>query len=115
MREKKISIKKRTSISNIKNFLRKITGREFKNNKNIKNPPWKYLNEKKFNFFFVMYNNSIIGVIVIIDFKFTRHLSFLYILKEFRNYNLEPFYLQDYPKVIRPEKKARKKIKGNKC
>ena len=73
----------KSNKSDIKIFLKKITEKEFKINKNIKDAPWKYLNNKKFKFFFVYYHNIILGVMVVINFRFTRHLSFIYLLKEF--------------------------------
>ena len=86
----------KVSNKNLINFLKKISGNEFKTNKNINNAPWKYRNDKKLKFFFVKYKKEIIGVIVIINFKFSRHLSFLYIIKEFRNINLGSKLLDKY-------------------
>ena len=81
---------------NLINFLKKISGNEFKINKDINNAPWKYKKDKKFKFFFVKFKKEIIGVMVIINFKFSRHLSFLYIIKEFRNINLGSKLLDKY-------------------
>ena len=81
---------------NLINFLKKISVNEFKTNKDINNAPWKYRKDKKLKFFFVKFKKEIIGVIVIINFKFSRHLSFLYIIKEFRNMNLGSKLLDKY-------------------
>jgi hypothetical protein len=81
---------------NLINFLKKISGNEFKTNKDINNAPWKYRKDKKLKFFFVKFKKEIIGVMVIINFKFSRHLSFLYIIKEFRNINLGSKLLDKY-------------------
>ena len=95
---KKIEIQvcKKVRISKLNIFLKKITGKEFKDNKKIINAPWKYLKEKKMNFFFVIFEKNIIAVAVIIDFKFSRHLSFLYVLKKFRNSNVASQLLKKY-------------------
>ena len=88
MKKIKIKIFKKIEISKLKIFLKNISGKEFKNNKKITNAPWKYLKQKNIKFFFAVFEKKIIGVLVIIDFKFSRHLSFFYILKKFRNFNV---------------------------
>jgi|688.fasta_scaffold562305_1 predicted acetyltransferase len=80
----------------LNNFLKKISGRHFKKNKNIKNAPWKYLKQKNIESFFLKINKNIIGVIVLINFKFSKHLSFLYILKKFRKKNLGSILFNRY-------------------
>ena len=96
MRKLNLKFKKKTSINKLNQFIKKITEKEFKESKKISNTPWKYLKEKKFKFFYLYLNNNIIGVVVIIDFKSTRHLSFLYILKEFRGMSLGTVLLKKY-------------------
>ena len=86
----------KVSDKNLINFLKKISGDEFKTNKDINNAPWKYKKDKKLKFFFVKFKQEIVGSIVIINFKFSRHLSFLYIIKEFRNINLGSKLLDRY-------------------
>ena len=96
MKKIEIEVCKKTGISKLNVFLKKISEKEFKDNKKITNAPWKYLKEKKMKFFFAIFEKNIIGVAVIIDFKFTRHLSFLYILKKFRNSNVGTLLLKKY-------------------
>jgi predicted acetyltransferase len=72
----------------LNNFLKKISGKYFKKNKNIENAPWKYRKQKNIKFFFLKIKKNIVGVIVFINFKFSRHLSFFYIIKKFRGKNL---------------------------
>tara|TARA_B100000989_G_C19296970_1_gene366801 strand:+ start:52 stop:558 length:507 start_codon:yes stop_codon:yes gene_type:complete len=87
---------KKVRISKLNIFLKKITGKEFKYNKKITNAPWKYSKEKKMKFFFAIFEKNIVAVVVIIDFKFSRHLSFLYVLKKFRRSNLATRLLKKY-------------------
>lgn len=95
---KKVNFKivDRVNDINLISFLKKISGKEFKTNKDIKNAPWEHRKDKKLKFFFVKLKKEIIGVIVIINYRFTRHLSFLYIIKEFRNINLGSKLLNKY-------------------
>ena len=46
---KKINFKivNKVSDTNLINFLKRISGNEFKTNKNINNAPWKYRKDKK--------------------------------------------------------------------
>ena len=96
MQKLNLKYKKKTSVNKLNQFIKKITGKEFRENKKISNTPWKYLKENKFKFFYLYLNNNIIGVVVIIDFKFTRHLNFLYILKEFRGMGLGTVLFNKY-------------------
>ena len=96
MRKLNLKYKKKTSVLKLNQFIKKINEKEFRENKKISNAPWKYLKENKFKFFYLYFNNNIIGVVVIIDFKSTRHLSFLYILKEFRGMGLGTVLLNKY-------------------
>lgn len=95
---KKINYKIVKKVNNLElsNFLKKISGKEFKVNRNIKNAPWKYLKKKKMEFFFIEVNKEIVGVIVLINFKFSKHLSFLYIIKKFRRKKLGSMLLDKY-------------------
>jgi GNAT superfamily N-acetyltransferase len=71
------------------NFLRQIKEKNFSQNKKISSPPWKYIKIKKFKFFFLSYKRKyIVGAMVIINTKFSSHLSFLYIKKNFRKLGL---------------------------
>lgn len=70
-------------------FLDGIKEKNFYQNKKISSPPWRYLKIKKFKFFFLLYKNKkIVGVIAIINTRFSHHLSFLYIKKNFRSLGL---------------------------
>ena len=70
-------------------FLSRIKEKDFLNNKNIHLPPWKYIKKKNFNFFFLSNQKSkIIGVITIINTKYSCHLSFLYVDHKYRNLGL---------------------------
>ena len=95
---KKINYKIVKKVNNLKlsNFLKKISGKEFRENRNIKNAPWKYLKEKKMESFFIEVNKDIVGVIILINFKFLKHLSFLYIIKKFRMKKLGSMLLDKY-------------------
>jgi ribosomal protein S18 acetylase RimI-like enzyme len=115
---KKINFKIVNKVSEkiLINFLKKISGDEFKTNKDINSAPWKYRKDKKFKFFFVKFKKAIVGAIVIINFKFSRHLSFLYIIKEFRNINLGSKLLDKYflntkrVKTVHVKKKLKRTI-----
>ena len=62
-----------------------IKEKEFQLNKSFNNTPWIHLNDKKFNFYRVDFNDKIIGISVLIKFKNHDHLQFLYINKKFRS------------------------------
>ena len=96
MRKLNLKYKKKTSSNKLNQFLKKIFEKEFKENKKKTDTPWKYLKEKKFKFFYCCLDNNIIGVVVIMDLKLTRHLSFLYILKEYRGLGLGKLMLKKY-------------------
>lgn len=76
---------KNLSSNKLKTFIKNI---KFDEHHKINKSPWIYLGKKKFNFYFVIYNNLIEGVMVIFNTNYNSHLSFLYINKNFRNKGL---------------------------
>tara|TARA_Y100001970_G_scaffold4827_1_gene5490 strand:- start:1840 stop:2334 length:495 start_codon:yes stop_codon:yes gene_type:complete len=93
---KTIKFRKTASDKQIISFIKNIKEKEFISNRNINNAPWKYRRDKKLKFIFLYSRNKIIGSMVIINFKYTRHLSFLYILKEFRGSNLGTYLMKKF-------------------
>ena len=86
---KKYLLGSKFKLSNLLKFLSRIKEKNFLNNKNIHSPPWKYIKKKNFNFFFLSNQKSkIIGVITIINTKYSCHLSFLYLDHKYRNLGL---------------------------
>ena len=114
-----IIIRKKISIKKLINFINTFDGKVFSNNKSIMNPPWKYLNEKKFNFYYLFSNNKVIGSIVILNTKYSRHLSFFYIIKQFRNKGIGSIFLKKVflslskkkMKTVHVDKRLKKTIK----
>lgn len=80
----KIISKSKVSKQQIIKFVNSFKETEFKANNNLKKIPWKYINDKKFRFYFCIDEKKIIGSIVILNNYFNKHLYFLYILKKFR-------------------------------
>lgn len=85
---KKYFISSKFRLRNLLKFLSRIKEKNFLNNKNINSPPWKYFKKKIFFFFFIKSKSKIIGVITIINTKYSCHLSFLYIDHKYRNLGL---------------------------
>jgi len=63
MKNVNYKIIKKVDNFRLNNFLKKISGKEFRENKNIKNAPWKYLKEKKIESFFIELNKDIVGAL----------------------------------------------------
>ena len=99
---KNIIVTKKYKLNLLKKFLSNIKENEFKVNKSIKNIPWKFLKIKKFKFYFIYFNDEIIGNITILDNLFNRHLYFLYINKDYRNKGIGNFLIKT--KFIRGKK-----------
>lgn len=90
----KLTIKKKISIKKLNKFVNAIDGKIFNNNKNLKNPPWKYLNLKKFKFYYLISKNNVIGSMVILNTTYSNHLSFFYILNKNRAKGLGSNFLK---------------------
>jgi ribosomal protein S18 acetylase RimI-like enzyme len=74
---------------NLLKFINRIYEKGFLKNKDLESAPWKYLKKKNFNFYFLSNQKlRIIGAIVIINTKYSCHLSFLYLDHGFRNIGL---------------------------
>mgnify|MGYP001391484838 CR=1 FL=1 len=90
----KIKITKKYKLNSLKKFLLNIKEDEFKISRSIKNIPWKFLGVNKFHFYFVYFENKIIGNITILNNTFNKHLYFLYIDKNFRNKGIGNFLIK---------------------
>ena len=70
-------------------FIKSIKEKSFLQNKSLLSTPWKYIRKKNFNFFFLTKKNkNIVGVMIIINTRFSCHLSFLYLNHNYRNIGL---------------------------
>tara|TARA_Y100000816_G_C26068380_1_gene561636 strand:+ start:938 stop:1414 length:477 start_codon:yes stop_codon:yes gene_type:complete len=115
----KVTIRKKISTKKLINFINTFDDKVFSNNKSLKNPPWKYLKEKKFNFYYLFSNNEAIGSIVVLNTKYSRHLSFFYIIRRFRNKGIGSIFLKKVflnlskkkMKTVHVDKRLKKTIK----
>lgn len=83
-------------------FIRRISENDFLKNRDITLTPWKYLNKKNFEFFFLTnLKSKIIGVIVIINTKYSCHLSFLYIDRNFRGLGFGKILIKFFTVITR--------------
>tara|TARA_B100000965_G_C19219738_1_gene595328 strand:+ start:80 stop:559 length:480 start_codon:yes stop_codon:yes gene_type:complete len=89
-------LSKKVSEEKLKNFIKKIQGKQFAENKNLLNAPWKYIKKKKFEFFFILINNKIIGSLVILNTYYSSHLSFLYIINKYRNNKIGSYLIKKF-------------------
>ena len=86
---KKYSISSKFKKSQLIKFTKRIKEKDFLMNNKFNFSPWKYYKIKKFNFYFLSINKSkIIGILVIINTRYSCHLSFLYIDRDYRKEKL---------------------------
>ena len=87
--DKNLILKSSYSEYELIKFIKSIKEKSFLQNKSLSSAPWKYIRKKKFNFFFLTKKNkNIVGVIIIINTRFSCHLSFLYLNRNYRNIGL---------------------------
>ena len=86
---KRYSISSKFKKLQLIKFIKKFKEKDFLVNNKLNLTPWKYYKNKRFNFYFLSINNKrIIGSLVIINTKYSCHLSFLYIDSDFRKKSL---------------------------
>ena len=100
-----MKFKKKIDDKKIANFVKKISSaEEFRKNRSLSNAPWKYLNDNNIDSLSFEKTNEILGVMVIIKNKYVNHLTFLYVLRKYRNLGigkkLMKYYIKNYNKKI---------------
>jgi hypothetical protein len=93
---KNIKVKKKVSEFQLAHFLKQFKEKAFFFNKKKENPPWKYIGNKEFIFKYFIYKKKIIGSIVIFKNKISAHLSFFYILHDYRNNKIGDFFFKKF-------------------
>ena len=93
---KYIKVKKKVSDFQLEVFLKQIKEKAFFLNTKKENSPWKYIGDKKIIFKYFIYKKKIIGSIVIFKNHISAHLSFFYILNDYRNNTIGDFFFKKF-------------------